>query len=179
MVAGTVEERTLAEDTARRWLEDNYDLKAVLALAEDAAGNGHPDRVWRAAAEMGWLATLIPEEHGGLGLSLADAVTVLRVLGAGVMPGPYLATILAAEAIRLGGTAAQCARLLPGIAAGATIATVAGARLDDLGITAGAGALSGAGGAVAYPSLAQAMVADSAAYVRLYKALGGGWQPDR
>ncbi len=159
MTAANAEERVLAEDTARRWLEQHCDLKAVLAVAEDANGAGHPAQVWRAAADMGWLGTLIPEKYGGLGLSLADAVTVLRALGSGVMPGPYLATMLAAEAIRLGGTAAQQARLLPDIAAGRVVATVAGARLDELDITAGSGGkLSGACGAVAYASLAQILV---------------------
>jgi acyl-CoA dehydrogenase len=108
---------------------------------------------------MGWLAMLIPEEHGGLGLSLADAVTVLTVLGGGVVPGPYHATILAAEAIRLAGSTAQRARLLPSIAAGRSVATVAGTRLDNLAITADRrGRLTGACGAVAFAALADVIV---------------------
>ena len=158
MDTGTTTGRTLAEETTRRWLERHLDLPSVLAVVDDGDGPGHPEAVWRTAADMGWLGMLVPEEHGGLGMPLADAVPVLRALGGGVTPGPYLSTILAAEAIGLGG-GTPASRLLPEIVAGRLIATVAGTRLDDLPVTVDErGRLDGACGAVAFAALADVMV---------------------
>jgi acyl-CoA dehydrogenase len=40
-----------------------------------------------------------------------------RAFGAGTVPGPWLGTVLAAEAVRLAGSKEQQAELLPGFAA--------------------------------------------------------------
>ena len=74
-------------------------------------GDGHPAALWKAVAEQGWLAVLVPEEHDGLGLGLVEAQVIARALGAGVAPGPWRGTVLAAEAVRLAGSPEQQARL--------------------------------------------------------------------
>ncbi|MGQ0750428.1 MAG: acyl-CoA dehydrogenase family protein, partial [Betaproteobacteria bacterium] len=33
-------------------------------------------RVWKQMAELGWLGVLVPEQHGGLGLGLAEAAII-------------------------------------------------------------------------------------------------------
>jgi acyl-CoA dehydrogenase len=152
------EERRLAEDTVERWLGANFDLKKVNALVADETGPCHPPEVWRAAKELGWLATRIPEQHGGLGLGLADAAGLVQALGRGVTPGPYLATIIAAEAILLAGSPAQHARALPAIAAGESIASLAGTDLAAPAVEAQGERLSGECGAVAFAQLAQQLV---------------------
>jgi len=53
---------------------------------------------WRRAAEMGWIAALAPEEHGGLGVDLGSAVTIAEELGRGLYGGPFLGCALAAWA---------------------------------------------------------------------------------
>jgi alkylation response protein AidB-like acyl-CoA dehydrogenase len=88
----------------RGYLADRFDLAAVRAVVEDRdPGAGHPATLWKAAAEQGWLAVLVPEEHDGLGLGLVEAQVIARALGAGLAPGPWRGTVLAAEAIRLAG----------------------------------------------------------------------------
>ena len=103
----------------RGYLADRFDLAAVRAVVEnDDPRDGHPATLWKAAAEQGWLAVLVPEEHGGLGLGLVEAQVIARALGAGVAPGPWRGTVLAAEAIRLAGSDDQRSTWLPRLAAG-------------------------------------------------------------
>lgn len=102
----------------RGYLAERFDLDAVRGVVEDAAGDGHPASLWKAAAEQGWLAVLVPEEHDGLGLGLVEAQVIARALGAGVAPGPWRGTVLAAEAVRLAGSDEQQAMWLPRLAAG-------------------------------------------------------------
>jgi alkylation response protein AidB-like acyl-CoA dehydrogenase len=102
----------------RGYLADRFDLEAVRAVVEDPAGDRHPASLWKAAAEQGWLAVLVPEEYDGLGLGLVEAQVIARELGAGVAPGPWRGTVLAAEAIRLAGSDEQQAAWLPRLAGG-------------------------------------------------------------
>ncbi|HEU5034946.1 MAG TPA: acyl-CoA dehydrogenase family protein [Mycobacteriales bacterium] len=120
----TDEQRAL-QATVRDFLADRFPLSAVRAVYDDEAGDGDPAELWKAVGEQGWLAVLIPEQYDGLGLGLLDAAVLARCWGEGVVPGPFLPTLVAAEAIRLGGSPAQQAEWLPKVAAGATKLTFA------------------------------------------------------
>ncbi|WP_214368310.1 acyl-CoA dehydrogenase family protein [Pseudonocardia sp. H11422] len=109
----------------RGYLAERFDLEAVRGVVEDPAGDGHPASLLKAAAEQGWPAVLVPEEHEGLGLGLVEAQVIARALGAGVAPGPWRGTVLAAEAIRLAGTPEQQAAWLPKLASGEAVGALA------------------------------------------------------
>jgi alkylation response protein AidB-like acyl-CoA dehydrogenase len=109
----------------RTYLADRFDLEAVRGVFEDDSGDGHPESLWRAMGEQGWLAVLVPEEHDGLGLGLVDAQAIARELGAGAAPGPWRGSVLAAEAIRLAGTGSQASQWLPKLAAGEAVGALA------------------------------------------------------
>ena len=81
--------------------------------------------IWRALAELGALSVLIPEEFDGLGLNVLDGAVVARCLGAGIIPGPYLPTLIAAEAIRLAGSPQQRATWLPQVSSGRVVLALA------------------------------------------------------
>ena len=105
MFFALTEEQREFDAAVRGYLADRFDLAAVRAVVENHdPGDGHPATLWKAAAEQGWLAVLVPEEHDGLGLGLIEAQVIARALGAGVAPGPWRGTVLAAEAIRLAGS---------------------------------------------------------------------------
>ena len=150
--------------TVREFLADRFDLDAVRGVVEDPHGDGHPISLWKGLADQGALAVLVPEEHDGLGLGLLDAQVVARELGRGVAPGPWTATVLAAEALRLAGSPEQQAAWLPGLAAGETIGTVAlrgeAGSWDGRGITVDASGerLSGTASPVDYPAVAGVIV---------------------
>jgi alkylation response protein AidB-like acyl-CoA dehydrogenase len=75
-------------------------------------------------AELGWLGIAVPEAHGGVGLSLAEVVPVVEQMGRQLMPSPFVAATLAAQALIAGGSDAQKSEWLPRIVGGA-VATLA------------------------------------------------------
>jgi alkylation response protein AidB-like acyl-CoA dehydrogenase len=115
----TDEQRALQE-SVRGYLADRFPTSAVRQqVYDDPAGDGIPESLWQAFGEHGWLAVMVPEESDGLGLGVLDAVVLSRCLGAGVVPGPWLSTVVAGEALRLGGGgSAEAAKWLERIAAG-------------------------------------------------------------
>jgi alkylation response protein AidB-like acyl-CoA dehydrogenase len=96
----------------------------------------------RVFAEAGWLGILVPEDLGGAGLSLLDAVVLLGEMGRAVVPGPFLASsVVATLALRHAGSRAQQRAWLPRMAKGeamATLALVEGPepRFDGVGVRA-------------------------------------------
>lgn len=109
----------------RDFLRARFDLEAVRGVVEDPEGDGHPAALWSAMGEQGWLAVLVPEERDGLGLGMVDAQAIARELGAGVAPGPWRGTVLAAEAIRLAGSGSQQEQWLPKLASGEAVGALA------------------------------------------------------
>ena len=113
----------------RGYLAERFDLAAVRGVVEDAVNDpgvdGNPATLWKAAGEQGWLAVTVPEEFEGLGLGLVEAQVIARALGAGVAPGTWRGTVLAAEAIRLAGSDEQKAAWLHRLAAADAIGALA------------------------------------------------------
>jgi alkylation response protein AidB-like acyl-CoA dehydrogenase len=88
---------------------------------------------WSQMAELGLQALLVPERYEGLGLGAVEAQVVFEEMGRTLYPGAYFATVaLATNALLCSGDAAACRDLLPGIASGATIATVAHAATSTI-----------------------------------------------
>src|SRR3954447_3362652 len=149
----TDEQRAL-QATVREFLADRFPLTSVRALYDDPDNDGDPSDLWKAVGEQGWLAVQIDEQHDGLGLGLLDAAVLARCWGEGCGPGPFLPTLVAAEAIRLGGSDAQKSEWLPRITAGEvklTLATVGR-------ISAGGETVSGTARYVEYPNVADRIV---------------------
>ena len=76
--------------------------------------------------QLGLSGVHIPEAYGGQGFGFVELGIVLEEMGRALLCAPYFAsTVLAATAIMNAGTEAQKHALLPGIAVGETIATLA------------------------------------------------------
>jgi alkylation response protein AidB-like acyl-CoA dehydrogenase len=86
---------------------------------------GYDPAVWKKMADLGWMGLVIPEEYGGAGLNYVDLVLVMEEMGRVVLPSPFIWTAMVAEALRRAGSDAQKKTLLPKIAAGNLIATIA------------------------------------------------------
>ena len=54
---------------------------------------------WRELAGLGLFGLMVPEGDGGMGLAWADAVILFEELGRALVPGPLVATFLAAGAV--------------------------------------------------------------------------------
>src|SRR5438309_1459029 len=149
----TDEQRAL-QSTVRDFIGDKFPLSAVRQVYDDEQGDGDPAELWKSIGEQGWLAVLVPEEYDGLGLGLLDAAVLARCWGEGCVPGPFLPTLVAAEAIRLGGTDAQKADWLPRVAAGEAKLAPALSRQ----VRAQDGALTGTAHFVEYAHVADRIV---------------------
>ncbi len=109
-------------DQAMRFCAEKSPVSRVRELVTDE--RGFDQDVWDEMAALGWLGIALPEEHGGLGLEMADVVPIVEAMGKHLMNSPYMSTTLAAQAILAGGSEAQKAEWLPKIAEGMA-ATVA------------------------------------------------------
>jgi alkylation response protein AidB-like acyl-CoA dehydrogenase len=69
-----------------------FDIEAVRSMAADGLD---PAR-WRELADTGVFALCLDEADGGVGLGWAEAVVVFEQLGRALVPGPLVATTLAA-----------------------------------------------------------------------------------
>ncbi len=118
------DEQKMLKDQVSRMLLDRAPPARLRELI-DAGQDWDPD-LWRALADMGLLGAAIPAEYGGLGLGEIDLCVIAGEIGRAVAPVPFFSSIcLAAEAIRLAGSAAQKARWLPGLASGEVVGCLA------------------------------------------------------
>jgi 3-oxocholest-4-en-26-oyl-CoA dehydrogenase beta subunit len=112
-------------DIADRILGDKVTPERLKALEADG-GAVFDAGVWRALADAGVSGALVPAEHGGAGLGIADLTGVLEAAGASVAPVPFVQTlVLGALPIARYGSPAQQAALLPGVADGSVVLTAA------------------------------------------------------
>ena len=119
------EEHEELRQAVRRFLENESSEAAVRAAME--TDRGWDTRVWeRMASEVALPGLAVPERHGGAGLGPVELAIVMEEMGRVLFCGPYLSTaVLAVGALEaIADEAAQC-ELLPEIAAGRMIATVA------------------------------------------------------
>jgi alkylation response protein AidB-like acyl-CoA dehydrogenase len=109
----------------RRFLEEKSPPSAVRRLMETDAGWERES--WRELnQQLGLTAVHIPEAYGGQGFGPVELGIVLEEMGRALLCAPYFASaVLAATAIMQAGTEAQKRALLPDIANGETIATLA------------------------------------------------------
>jgi alkylation response protein AidB-like acyl-CoA dehydrogenase len=122
------EEQTLLRDAAKAWTTEKAPV-AVLRHVRDAKGGGvmdgyHRD-LWAEMGQMGWTGVLVPEAQGGSAFGHRALGLILEETGRTLAPTPLLATSIVADAILLGGTAAQRESWLPRIAAGEIVGALA------------------------------------------------------
>jgi alkylation response protein AidB-like acyl-CoA dehydrogenase len=99
--------------------------------------------LWAQARALGWLGVGIPENFGGLGMGVQALAVLHGELGRQSAPGPYIATLSAAQTIAETGGDAICGKWLPGLAAGEISAAVP-AVLDARRLTRSGAGVSGA-----------------------------------
>ncbi len=113
----------LLKGSARDFLARECKPERVRELME--TDTAHDDKLWQAIADQGWMGLIIPEEHGGLGLSLVELAVVAEEMGRACLPGAFISTLTGAALIERAGSVAQRAKYLEPIAAGELKATVA------------------------------------------------------
>ena len=135
---GFSEEQEMLRDSAKRFLADSCPTTFVRKMmAHDTA---HDTDFYRKLVDLGWPGMLVPEQYGGIAGTFLDITVIMEEAGKALVPGPFFATaLLGIPLIIEGGSEAQKKELLPKLAAGELLATVAIAeasgRFDAGGIT--------------------------------------------
>jgi acyl-CoA dehydrogenase len=126
------------KEHARRFLEKYSSREVVRAVLDK--GQTHDVALWKGLIELGFTATAIPEEFGGLGLGYLELCVIAEELGRSLAPVPFSSSVyLAAEFLLASGSNEQKAHWLPQIATGKAVGTVAlteGADAGEVGVHA-------------------------------------------
>ena len=143
------DEQNLLREQALGFLREACPMSAVRAILDDD-DRPYDEELWRKIAELGWTAAVIPEAHGGLGLSYLELSVIAEELGRAVAPVPFSSSVyLATEALLMAGSETQKEKWLPRLATGDAIGTFAlgegpgQPRAGNLETVASSGALTG------------------------------------
>ena len=113
---GFSQEQDLLREQVLRFMTEACPLRVVRAQ-----NGGLPHELWRQAADLGWLALIVPEAYGGVGLKWIDLAVVLEEGGRGLSPLPVVSQALAATAISRCDSDDVKGEWLPRIAAGEAV----------------------------------------------------------
>jgi alkylation response protein AidB-like acyl-CoA dehydrogenase len=132
------EEQEELRRIVRQFLDAKSSEAEVRRLMETT--EGYDPQVWtQMANELGLQSLIVPEEYGGQGFGFVELTVVLEEMGRRLLPAPFFSTVFATNLLLHAGDDAAKKELLPGIASGETIATVAfteeSGKWDESGIT--------------------------------------------
>ncbi len=116
------DEQSMLLDTASNFFRDRSPVATV--RTQLSTDSGYDDAMWREMVALGWTGLAVPVEHGGSGLTLAEAVTIAEPMGRALCASPLLSSQLFAQGLVAGGSEAQRFDYL-GLVCGGTPATVA------------------------------------------------------
>jgi alkylation response protein AidB-like acyl-CoA dehydrogenase len=130
------EEQEMLREFARDFLEKECPESHVRDMEEDE--QGYSLDLWRKMAEQGWMGLIVPDTYGGVGMTYMDLIILLEEFGRALVPGPFIANCVATIALLDAANEAQKQELLPVIASGGQIWTLAftepSARFDAAGV---------------------------------------------
>ena len=126
------DEQQQLRDAVRSLLSKRSPIVGVRRYADDATTGFDRDLWAEMCTQMGLASLAIPEQYGGSGFGFVAQAVVLEEMGRVVYPGPYFSSaVLAAQVVLAAGTEQAKERLLPGIASGEVIATVAAVESEQ------------------------------------------------
>jgi alkylation response protein AidB-like acyl-CoA dehydrogenase len=119
----TIEQKMLKK-SAKEFFSKEVDSEMVREMERDPVG--HNPKIWKKMAQIGWMGLLIPESYGGEEMGFSDMAIVMDEMGYAAFISPYFATAVVGVLLLLeGGSEIQKKKLLPQIAKGKKIVTLA------------------------------------------------------
>ena len=114
----------MLKTAVRSFMEREAPTDVIVGLQREGAES--KPALWQKAAQLGWPGILIPPEYGGSGENLSTAAVLYEELGRGPLPGPFFSSgVLGALTVMESGTEEQRRRILPAVARGERILSVA------------------------------------------------------
>lgn len=124
MDLGLTDDQDILKSAAADFIQQEYPKETIIAL--ESTPTGVTPELFRKVADLGWLGILIPEAYGGEGRSCTDAAVLYEELGRGPVAGPYFSSgVLGALTVLHGGSEAQKQSLLPQVATGSMVLSLA------------------------------------------------------
>ncbi len=116
------EEQEMIVDAVQKFVSNDSPVERFRKLRENEIG--WEKSVWKAMGEYGWLGVEVPEELGGYGGTFVDVALILEQLGRGLVPEPYIASVVLAGGLltKFGTDAQREAYLTPMIAGETSLA---------------------------------------------------------
>jgi acyl-CoA dehydrogenase len=116
-LANTTEDHLLDEGAVQ--LGERFGLDYWLARDREHA---FPEALWSVLGADGWLGSAVPEEYGGSGLGMVEAVRIIERVAAGgggsTVGQVFMGSLLPAVSVLRHGSDEQKAKLLPALASG-------------------------------------------------------------
>src|ERR1700751_3688686 len=123
------EQRALRSAVADLMARHSSEAQVRTLMATDT---GLDPKAWHELAAMGLTGLLIGEEYAGAGAGPVEMGIAMEEMGRVLLVSPFLSTaVLVPGLLAEAGDAAECAAVLPRIAAGELIASVAFAAVDS------------------------------------------------
>jgi alkylation response protein AidB-like acyl-CoA dehydrogenase len=118
------EEQQMLRDSAKTFIQESAPVSA-LREQRDRGDEWSPE-LWSGMAEMGWTGIAVPEDFGGLEFGFVGAGLVIEECGRTLAASPLLSSsFVCASLITAAGSDTQKETILPAIAAGEEIITLA------------------------------------------------------
>ena len=120
------EEQQMLKTSAKEFLTENAPVEALRKLRDSNDPKGYDPALWSKMAELGFAGIAIPENYGGMGFGYTGLGQVLEETGRTLTASPLISTVvLGASLINIAGNENQKAALLPAIADGNLLVSVA------------------------------------------------------
>ncbi|WP_417463875.1 acyl-CoA dehydrogenase family protein [Kordiimonas sp.] len=120
------EEQQLLKESAEGFFKEKAPVSQLRRLRDDGSELGYSKDFWAEMSEMGFVGLLVDEDHGGTAFGYVGAGIVAEAMGHTLSASPFMASgVLAASIIASAGSEAQKEELLPAIASGEMIVTLA------------------------------------------------------
>ena len=118
------EEQKILQKSAADFLKRECPKERVRRIEE--SDEKYSPELWRKMADLGWMGLHLPEQYGGMDWSFLNMAVLLEEMGYNICPGPFISTtLLGCVPILHGGTDDQKQEILPGVAGGELILTMA------------------------------------------------------
>ena len=127
-------EHLMLQDSARDFIKKEHSFDRLRELKKESPLK-YSRKVWKKMAKLDWLGLIYPEEYNGAQMDLSYAMALLEEFGRGMLPEPWISTVLlGGNLILSGGSQEQKKKNLPAIASGKLLMTLAyleeGGRYD-------------------------------------------------
>lgn len=120
------EEQSMFRDAAKRFAAERAPVAQLRKLRDENDPIGFSRELWKEMADMGWAGVLVPEEHGGVGFGFVGAGLIATEVGRNLSATPLLSSaVLAVTALLRGGSRTHKETLLPAIAGGELLVSLA------------------------------------------------------